>query len=279
MVSLEPVVDEIGGRNSRMTMDTTSPPMGADGAASGKPAIAATMRDEWRRFAGFLRRPVLPEEQVRVGGSGLAAIFRMLGLDLLLMAGLGVIAMLVIAAGVELPETALAGMEIEIGLALAVVIVAPLVEEVLFRGWLSGKPGRVAALLAILGGAALGGVLTATGPQSDVPGPAMLATGGGIVLAVILFIGLRNYDAPQWYRRAFPIFFWLSTLAFAFIHVFNFEGAEMLAALPLVLPQFITGSILGYMRVHYGLWSSIVLHMLHNGAALSLAYTATELAA
>jgi len=28
--------------------------------------------------------------------------------------------------------------------------------------------------------------------------------------------------------------------------------------------------MLGYLRVRYGLWSSILLHMLHNGAFISL---------
>ncbi|MBL4718020.1 MAG: CPBP family intramembrane metalloprotease, partial [Erythrobacter sp.] len=64
--------------------------------------------------------------------------------------------------------------------------------------------------------------------------------------------------------------FWLSTLAFASVHLFNFPAEDMAMALPLVLPQFATGTMLGYLRVHYGLWASVLLHLLHNGAFISL---------
>ena len=46
--------------------------------------------------------------------------------------------------------------------------------------------------------------------------------------------------------------------------------------LPLVLPQFVIGAILGYTRVTYGLWASILLHALHNGAFISLVLLASS---
>ena len=46
-------------------------------------------------------------------------------------------------------------------------------------------------------------------------------------------------------------------------------------ALP-VLPQFVIGAILGYTRVTYGLWASILLHALHNGAFISLVLLASS---
>jgi membrane protease YdiL (CAAX protease family) len=40
----------------------------------------------------------------------------------------------------------------------------------------------------------------------------------------------------------------------------------------------VTGTILGYTRVHYGLWASVLLHMLHNGAIIALVLAASSAA-
>ena len=61
----------------------------------------------------------------------------------------------------------------------------------------------------------------------------------------------------------------LGALLFAAAHLGNYEGAA-LVLLPLVVPQLLVGLILGYARVTYGLWSDILLHMLHNGLLIGL---------
>jgi hypothetical protein len=77
-----------------------------------------------------------------------------------------------------------------------------------------------------------------------------------------------------WFARLFPLFFWLGAIVFAGAHVINFGGENLALVLPLVLPQFVLALILAYARVSYGLWSSILLHMLHNGSVLALALVA-----
>ncbi|MGB3711107.1 MAG: CPBP family glutamic-type intramembrane protease, partial [Erythrobacter sp.] len=98
------------------------------------------------------------------------------------------------------------------------------------------------------------------------------------LVAVALLVNWRNRPAPNWYVRLFPVFFWLSTLAFALIHVANFGDAPLVMVLPLVLPQFVLGAILGYLRVTVGLWAAILLHAAHNATALGIATLATEAA-
>ena len=93
----------------------------------------------------------------------------------------------------------------------------------------------------------------------------------------MLAIILRKRAAWEWFTRAFPLFFWLSTASFALVHLLNYSEGSLATLLPLVLPQFIAGSIFGYARVTYGLWASMLLHVLHNGAlvggiALALRY-------
>ena len=80
-----------------------------------------------------------------------------------------------------------------------------------------------------------------------------------------------------WFSKTFPFFFWFSTLAFALVHLWNFEEGSLAVLLPLVLPQFILGSMLGYIRVRFALWAAILLHAAHNATALSLAALAGQL--
>lgn len=236
-------------------------------------APANSTRGEWGQYARFLKRPALPDRAPMPRLSSLGAVFRLFALDLVLMSALLAIAGAVMATGVDVPETALAGMEIGGGILFAVVVVAPLAEEIIFRGWLSGRPGHILGLIAAVPVTiAAAAAFSLAGGQSlgQIWLGALVAVLAGLATALGIVFWLRRHTAMGWFQRFFPLFFWLSTLAFSLVHVFNFEPEQMIMALPLVLPQFVTGTMLGYLRVNYGLWSSILLHMLHNGAFISL---------
>lgn len=243
----------IGGRISRMTGETTSLPS------------RRNTREEWNGYLAFLRQPRLPANAALPWHSGFAAIVRMLTLDFGIMLTLAMFALLVVTLGAELPETALAGLEIDLRLALTVVVVAPLVEELAFRGWLSGKPGHVLAFVIMLVGGVVAAMLAAGATGEAASAQVALAILAAVVLAAIALFVLRRRPALPWFSGLFPVFFWLSVVAFASVHLLNYDEGHLLALLPLVLPQFILGTILGYMRVHYGLWTCILLHMAHNG--------------
>ncbi|QYJ07063.1 CPBP family glutamic-type intramembrane protease [Qipengyuania flava] len=240
-------------------------------------APANSLRAEWGQLARFLKRPTLPARAAPPRLASLVALGRLLMLDFAAMIVLLAIAGTVMSTGVDVPETALAGVEIGSAIIFAVVIGAPVVEEILFRGWLSGRPGHVLALLAFgLGAVGITMLLALSGfsygtdaLESGLAAMGIGVIGGALIAGIVLFL-LRGRPPMGWFSRAFPVFFWLSTFGFSLIHLFNFEPDEMTSALPLVLPQFITGMLLGYARVHYGLWSSMLLHALHNGAFISL---------
>jgi len=150
-----------------------------------------------------------------------------------------------------------------------VVIVGPIMEELIFRSWLSGNP----RLLVLFGGilAWIGGsyLLTQSGYSSTDPVPLVILA-GAILLG--LLVGLIRYwkrAVPDWFARIFPVLFWVQALLFGFIHVFNYEGGNPAALLPFVLPQTIGGLIWGYARIRYGWWSNIVMHMAYNMIATS----------
>ncbi|OBX19730.1 hypothetical protein A9995_03975 [Erythrobacter sp. QSSC1-22B] len=230
---------------------------------------ANSAREEWRRFAAFLKHPRLPARARPPSRVGLRAVMRMLGLDLAMMAVLMAVAAIVVAAGIDLPATALENIDISLAIVALVVIGAPLLEEIAFRSWLSGRPGHVFALLVLAAGIfGLAALVSLAAPSR-----AMFALAGAVVIPVLVLLILWRWwrhDAMGWFARVFPLLFWVSTAAFACIHLFNYDQGSLYILLPMVFPQFVTGSILGYLRVHYGLWAAILLHALHNGAIMAL---------
>ena len=72
------------------------------------------------------------------------------------------------------------------------------------------------------------------------------------------------------FARHFAWFYFASALLFAAAHLMNYADGMTLALLPLVVPQLIAGLIFGYARVTYGLWSDMLLHMMHNGLLIGL---------
>ncbi len=248
----------IGGRISRMIGETTSLPALPDARA------------EWKNYFAFVKRPALPERAAPIGAPGLRALGRMLVLDLAIMLVLVSAALAALVVGVDLPETALAGLDINLQLALMVVVVAPLAEETIFRGWLSGRPGHVLALLALLMAGTTAAVLAESAVGHQAASSVALAFAGGIVLGAIALFAFRRHNAIGWFRAIFPLLFWLSALGFASIHLLNYEKGSLAILLPLVLPQFVLGTILAYLRVNYGLWSCILLHAAHNGLILGI---------
>lgn len=234
---------------------------------------ANSLRGEWTNFATFAKRPRLPEAIAGVSGSGFARVLRMLALDIAVMLGLISIALIVIAAGVDLPKTALADLELDMELILLAVIAAPAIEEIGFRGWLSGKPGHIAAVALGVAGIAASALLGGDGPAV-----AALFVFAAFVLAIVLLVLLRKRGPLDFFRRFFPFFFWASTAGFALMHLFNFDSGAAYVLLPLVLPQFVLGTIAGYLRVTVGLWGAILLHVLHNGLAIGAVLLATQAA-
>ncbi|BDI59553.1 lysostaphin resistance A-like protein [Qipengyuania nanhaisediminis] len=248
--------------------DEPTSPLAATGEmpqhAATRFAPAASLADEWRRVLAFLRRPTLPTFTETAGAWRVIA--RVYALDMAVMFALIATAAIVIASGIDLPRTALADIDFTLPIVLGVIIAAPVFEEIVFRGWLSGKPGPVLALIAIIAGA---GAFAAIGPALPLVRGLVLVF--ALVVAVAALVALRRKPAMNWFERGFPVLFWLSALAFALVHLANFSEGSLAMLLPLVIPQFVLGTLLGYVRVHIGLWAAIVLHAMHNATALTIA--------
>jgi membrane protease YdiL (CAAX protease family) len=220
----------------------------------------------WRRFGGFLRRPELPDRATGIRAAVLPALGKLLGLDVLLMAVLIALAATAATLGLEMPEHLLDELELTPWLIAFMLVGAPIGEELVFRGWLSGRPGHVGAFL----------VLVATGLAFVLIGlinPSRLNVVvpiAGVVLAIVVLWRKRGRPPMPFFRRHFGWFYLLSTLAFASVHLTNFTEGTALILLPLTLPQLLLGLILGYARVQFGLWASVLLHMAHNSLFVGL---------
>jgi len=239
--------------------------------------VTTSLRARWADYAAFLRRPRLPDAPLARPLDALRTTAAMLALDAILMAGLMALVIAAMALGFDIARSSLADLKITFQIAAALVVLAPFMEEIVFRSWLSGRPGHVLALLILLASAAFGAALS----LGLVPGArglsAPVAMALGAVLAGLALFIFRGRGPMGWFRAIFPGLFWLSTLLFASAHLLNFPEENLAMALPLVLPQFVLATILGYLRVHCGLWSAMLLHMSHNGLivgmiALALAF-------
>jgi membrane protease YdiL (CAAX protease family) len=220
----------------------------------------------WTQFGAFVRHPVLPERASGVRLAALPVLGKLFALDLLLMGVLIGIAAGASALGLEMPEHLLDQLELTTPLILFILVAAPLGEELIFRGWLSGRPGHVGAFVTLLAAA----VGVTAGRMLGLPLVGLAFLGAGAVVAIYLLWRKRGRPPMPFFARHFRWFYLGSALAFASIHLTNFTEGNALILLPLTLPQFLLGLILGYTRIQFGLWASVLFHAAHNSLFVGL---------
>ena len=231
----------------------------------------ATLLEEWSRFGGFLKRPHLPDARGHEPGKA-RAVGRLLALDMIVMVVLLTLIGVVSAFGFELPDNVNNELGLSVGAIVLVVVVAPVLEELIFRSWLTVRPAVMAAVaVSVIGFGAVPYGVSQMDPEQSMP--LLLAIGPlvAMVAAPLAAYSLLRRPVPRWFIAGFPVFFWLSTLGFALVHLANYTEGSLVFRLPLVLPQFALGTMLGYLRVHYGLAPAIALHASHNALLFGLA--------
>ena len=223
-----------------------------------------------RDLATFLRSPRQQIVEQR-GSHGLADLGWLFALNcLIVMAIAAVIFPLMIALEIEMsgnmaelfnrPAWQIFGI---------VVVIGPIVEELMFRSWLSGLPRLLipfAGLIAWVGGSQLISRLGLGDSES-------IATLGflGIILITTLVGVIKRWQraAPGWFLRWFPVIFWIQAILFSLMHLFNYDGGNPAMLLPFVLPQLVGGLIWGYARLRHGWWANMAMHMAYNLIAVS----------
>ncbi len=161
---------------------------------------------------------------------------------------------------------------------LLLVVLTPILEELMFRSFLRFNKYYLAISSFLLTHLILSKFYYQEGWLMITPN---LSTRLLIPLIVgltcfLLAIILKSFLIKAW-SKYFPYLFYSSFLLFGLLHITNFEiNVRTLILAPfLTAPQIIGGIIYSYLRVHYGLIYSIILHALNNVIpALSLAVAA-----
>ena len=162
---------------------------------------------------------------------------------------------------------------------IAAIIIAPLTEELVFRSWL-GKQWGVLLVMPVL--LALSAALALSSQLEAAP---MLSMVGIIAVMGSLGLYLSRYHQTKKIRddevlrhdraaRAmFPYAFCGTTAIFALVHMSNYTGDGFTPLLVLlVIPQFIIGTILGFVRMRFGLLQAIVFHGAYNSVFVGLSF-------
>lgn len=146
---------------------------------------------------------------------------------------------------------------------LAILLIPP-IEELLFRIWLRVNRKTLLILSGIFFFLAF--LLIPYANYWIMAG----VVGVGILIAAIALWRKEKY-VQNLAARHFGVLFYLSVLIFGLVHIFNYTPLTWqtwLLAPVLVLPQFIAGSMLGFIRVRYGILYSILFHTAINSSLL-----------
>ncbi len=89
-----------------------------------------------------------------------------------------------------------------------------------------------------------------------------------IIKVLSIFINVQNienYYKSIWFSKYIYIFYF-SSIAFAFVHLSNFDlNSIILITIPiLILPQFVLGLFIGYLRVRFSFILGFLFHSIHN---------------
>jgi membrane protease YdiL (CAAX protease family) len=233
-------------------------------------ASSPTFRTTLRDFALFLRRPhLLAPAGFRAPGNARTWFYLTL-LSIGVLLGLILPLIKLWQSLFDLPDPQAFDQVSRAWLVPIVVLIAPPLEELLFRGWQTGTRGGLWLL-----GYAL--VVVSAFAMATVPDRALTALAVIVAAALAGLVGwllLRCNPAPlTWFGTAFPFIFYVMAALFALVHLANYDRIT-LVAVPLVLPQLWAGLLLGYLRQRVGLLGSIAAHVTSNALVMGLALIA-----
>ncbi len=145
---------------------------------------------------------------------------------------------------------------------LLTVVMAPIIEELIFR-WHLRQPIVILCVIAAM----LGGGLVYAFRQDLLALWPMVIVLVFIAALLVLLLSSNGVRAAisKFYHRFFPLIFYGTVVIFALAHLGNFSDVQNWYVAPiLVLPQALIGLFLGYVRVRNNIFWSIYFHAFHN---------------
>lgn len=142
---------------------------------------------------------------------------------------------------------------------LSIVMIAPILEELIFRYGLRYSKTILACLIWF----PVYWITKHTVPQNILP----LAIGLSFILILIIRFAMKPFDVQleKLWIRGFPFLFHVFAITFGLIHLSNYSNiSNYFLAIPLVCSQFVSGYVLGFVRMKFGLVYSMGLHSVWN---------------
>jgi len=156
------------------------------------------------------------------------------------------------------------------GFVIGAVLVAPVLEELVFRAQLRRFTGMI-LLISFICGTLLSAITNTSWAFLVCP-----------FIFTILFLIYRFTLAGstmrkfKFWEQIFPWQFHLTAVCFALVHLSNYERGITLLPLGILytLPQLAIGLILGFTRMNYGLKYSMAVHSVYNLTFAIVLFTA-----
>lgn len=224
----------------------------------------------------YWRRPIFYPSRERLSGESLMALVKLLGFSFAAVFFISIVTGLLLQSlGLSRPDISedFTDMMNSSFFFFGAVILAPLIEEVLFRSWMGAVWGVLLVLPLLLWGVVLILFL-----QDKALSPSLDLT---IVIAISALIGAYciqycrtatqkgHHEAAL--QRVFPLIFWVTAIGFGALHLANFEDSGLgVMAVLIILPQLFMGAVLGYLRMRFGLLCAIGYHAAYNGVLVSI---------
>lgn len=233
---------------------------------------------ELRAFLAFLRNPDPEPTNDLSRGSRIALWFWLFLFAITVTVTAGLLALpLIITSDATPGDNLLAAFDQPpVAVILTIVLLGPLIEEMIFRGWLTGTlraMGGVTVFLAVVFGGPW--LLRRISPDAITLGTQVALA----VTGIALFIAIQRYGSDAsaiWYRRIFPLVFWAQGAVFGGLHFANIANGPLALSLVAVTPLVICGWLWGYARLTLGFGAAWLLHAAYNvpSVAAMLAMTA-----
>lgn len=153
-------------------------------------------------------------------------------------------------------------------------LIGPVIEEILFRGWLKGTRRQLSLLALCIFSAIVGTI--ASSYTSDLPDSArrfllVVLFVAAVAATLNIFHRTKVSAAPApLFEKTFPIIVWTSVVLFGLVHITNYEGDTYWATAPMVLPQLAIAPVWAFARLRFGLGASILLHGASNSFLMLL---------
>lgn len=144
--------------------------------------------------------------------------------------------------------------------ALDAVLIMPIIEEIIFRGWMTNN--RFIFTISWM-------VMSVILVTSLIPIKSIL-----IPIIVVSIVLALSVPIQKYVLKHFTLFFYLTTIGFALLHITNFtnlnKDLNILSYLVITSPQLLAGFVFATIRNKLGLGYSMLSHIFNNGIILTL---------